>query len=291
MTVALSRFALVVFLTAGAACAQNRSGAGNSLDGQLTFDTATRIDDLSAVLEARQAGVSTTAAVDGSGAFHFADVPAGTYQLRIVTRSGAVIASEVVAVSGSTSSISVAVKSAHAQAPPNAIVSAQGLLHQPNHAAVRAYEAAQKARAKGDFEKCSAKLREATRLDPQYVEAVHDLGVLYLISKRLPEAAAQFETALALDPSFGAAHRNLGAALAQLGRAMEAEQHLRKALQLDPGSSRGRYLLGVLYLQTGRRTEALAMLRAVAGEIPAAKELVAQLEHGQLPVLSASAVR
>ena len=50
-----------------------------------------------------------------------------------------------------------------------------------------------------------------------------------------PAAVAMFDLAIEIDPDFVLAHNNLGVVRAKQGRLEEASQHFRRALELEPG--------------------------------------------------------
>ncbi|MGB2714895.1 MAG: protein kinase [Vicinamibacterales bacterium] len=95
--------------------------------------------------------------------------------------------------------------------------------------------------SRDSIERAIALFEQATRHDPEYVNAWAALGGAYglkgsfLSLQDLVERAVETERrALLLDPDFADAHSWLGSALLQLGRTDEAIAEMREAVRLDP---------------------------------------------------------
>ena len=95
--------------------------------------------------------------------------------------------------------------------------------------------------SRDSIERAIAAFEQATRHDPEYIQAWAALGGAYglkgsfLSLQDLVERAVEIERrALALDPDFADAHMWLGSSLLQLGRTEDAIAELREAVQLDP---------------------------------------------------------
>ena len=117
-------------------------------------------------------------------------------------------------------------------------------------------------------ERAETLLRRAIELKPDFVEAHHTLGVLYLDQRNYARARESFATVLRLDPSRPLARVNAGTAAARLGRFEEAAEHFEKALELGRDDASVRLLasaqLGVVLLELGRIEPArLALEEAV----------------------------
>ncbi len=147
-----------------------------------------------------------------------------------------------------------------------------------------------------------AAYREALRLNPDFHDALCNLGNLYKDAGRIGEARDCYAAALAKAPGHLAALRelsdverqlgraglaadlarqaiaiapkdpalfnNLGAALSELGRHEEAESALRAALDIAPQHQEAEYNLGVLQHKQGRDSTALAHFRKVLERDP-----------------------
>jgi tetratricopeptide (TPR) repeat protein len=95
--------------------------------------------------------------------------------------------------------------------------------------------------SRDSIERAIAAFEQATRHDPEYVNAWATLGGAYALKgsflslRDLVEKAIEIERrAIALDPDFPDAHVWLGSALLNLGRIDEAIAAIREALRLDP---------------------------------------------------------
>ena len=90
------------------------------------------------------------------------------------------------------------------------------------------------AAVRGAREEAKALLGRALELKPDFVEAHHTLGVLYLEQQDFARAYEEFSTVLRLDPRRPLAFVNLGTAAFRLGKLEAAAAHFEKALDLRP---------------------------------------------------------
>ena len=74
------------------------------------------------------------------------------------------------------------------------------------------------------------------RLDPLFVPAYSNLGLLYMHNKDFPNAIANFETVLRSDPNHATAHLNLARIYIQTGNRALARDHVSKVLSVSPGN-------------------------------------------------------
>lgn len=103
--------------------------------------------------------------------------------------------------------------------------------------------------AKGDYLKARGLLEEATAQRPGFVEALNDLGLVYLKARSWDAAAEALAKATAVAPAFAAAWLNLGAAQRGGGHFVEAETSWKHVLELDAKMVDAWYNLGILYLE------------------------------------------
>ena len=96
--------------------------------------------------------------------------------------------------------------------------------------------------AERDYRTAERLYREVLRLDPDSYDAYLNLGVLYGLADRNPEAAAALERAVEIDPDRADAYALLTIAYIKTGRAEEGLQQLEKALEIDPDHPRAREL-------------------------------------------------
>ena len=134
-----------------------------------------------------------------------------------------------------------------------------------------------------------AAFQQALALDPRYVKAENNLGVVYEAENRSADALRAYETAVAwqqadthkseqpylnygkllveqnrvgdalpplreavsIAPNCAACHEALGRALARAGKNVEARTELEEAVKLEPKNASFHYELGRLYQKTG----------------------------------------
>lgn len=84
----------------------------------------------------------------------------------------------------------------------------------------------------GNTEDGRNSLREALLVDPDYEEALYNLGVTFR-DQELTKAVELFERTLEIDPEHAGAHRELGWVQHRQNNDAEAEYHLRRASDLD----------------------------------------------------------
>src|SRR2546422_9382499 len=96
---------------------------------------------------------------------------------------------------------------AHVWAPN---INAQAFLPKTCEGAERQLKAAGEAEGHADWLTALASYQEATRITPDCVEAVVNLGVIYNHLNRSEQAIAAFKQAIAQRPQLSAAHLNLG---------------------------------------------------------------------------------
>jgi tetratricopeptide (TPR) repeat protein len=170
-----------------------------------------------------------------------------------------------------------------AVAPPrplvSGVVSARTLAHKPSKSARKEYDRGVQAEQKGQHNEAIRHFSEAGRLDPNYVEAEANLGILYSKTGQ-PEAALEFfDYALVIEPNSDLLSGAKAAALVMLSRWGEAEQSARRALKLNPRSVESSYMLGLALLMQGKITpETARSLEMAASEYPKAREHLADVQ-------------
>jgi len=115
--------------------------------------------------------------------------------------------------------------------------------------------------AAGQFEDAAAQYRRVLDLDPNVAEAHGNLGNALRSLGRYDEAILSYRRALALKPQFAAAHSNLSDALRDVGRLDEAMASSRRAIELDPEVAGAYNTLGNALLDSGALDAAVAAYR------------------------------
>jgi tetratricopeptide (TPR) repeat protein len=116
-------------------------------------------------------------------------------------------------------------------------------------------------------------LEIARTRDPHELNALNDLGVLYLQLERVDDAIAVLQAALEVKDN-GASRLNLAEALTRAGREKEAVDHLRRAAVLDPASLAVRRRLAATLVKVGAHEEAARHLEQTLGDAPSTERLV-----------------
>ncbi|HSP68783.1 MAG TPA: tetratricopeptide repeat protein [Bryobacteraceae bacterium] len=161
---------------------------------------------------------------------------------------------------------------------PSGAVSARTLGHKNSKAAGKEFDRGVQAWNKGQNDQALLHLAEAVRLDPGFVEARTDLGIVYAKMGRPEQALNQYERALVLEPNLAVLHSNKAAALVMLSRWEEAERAARRGVQFDPSSIDANYMLGVaLVMQNKITPEAAGHLSVAADKYPRARSLLAEV--------------
>jgi Flp pilus assembly protein TadD len=139
-----------------------------------------------------------------------------------------------------------------------------------------AYDEAMAAAAKGEKQTAIVHLKRALTLHPRYVRALNDLGVLYLQSNMLDEAAASFRQASKLNESFVHPRLNLAIVLNRQGKYAEAAELLEK-IQKDNTTLVGvRLPYAEALAGIGKLAEAENLLRTLVAEPNVAESIKAQ---------------
>jgi Tfp pilus assembly protein PilF len=102
---------------------------------------------------------------------------------------------------------------------------------------------------KGMYREAVTCFSNALTLDPNYAEAHNNLALTLTYVNRFPEAIEHYKIAISLNPMFPKALNNLGAALAQQGRLEDAKPYFLQALTIQPGYDDVYNNLGLLYYQ------------------------------------------
>jgi tetratricopeptide (TPR) repeat protein len=116
-----------------------------------------------------------------------------------------------------------------------------------------------------DYEAAVECYRQAVRQDPSFAEAHSNLGNALRAQHKLEEAIASYNRGLQLKPAYADALNNLGTALRDAKRWSEAEIAYRKALALKPQDPATLNNLALVVMDLQRNDEAAAILtRSVA---------------------------
>ena len=114
--------------------------------------------------------------------------------------------------------------------------SAQGPPSQPStNPMVRAhFEAAQEAQKGNDYATAEREYRAVFAAAPHFAEAHMNLGLIYQLQNRIPDATAEFRRAIAIKPDLVGANFFLGVDYCNLGQGTKAIPYLKAAARRDP---------------------------------------------------------
>ncbi len=110
----------------------------------------------------------------------------------------------------------------------------------------------------GRWEEAREALQKALLLNPEDERVLYRLGVLYEKTGQKDLAENEYGKALNLNPEFEPVRVRLGQLYLRTGRTLEAEEQFKNALALNPESEEVRNNLGALYYETGKFQQAEA---------------------------------
>jgi tetratricopeptide (TPR) repeat protein/glycosyltransferase involved in cell wall biosynthesis len=113
----------------------------------------------------------------------------------------------------------------------------------------------------GQRQEAIAQFQRVLELQPDFAEAWGNLGTVVQEAGQLEEAIAHYQRAIALKPDYVEAHQNLAVALQALYRFEEAVIHNQRVVDLKPNFAEGYYNLGFILRRLSRLEEAIAHYR------------------------------
>lgn len=117
-------------------------------------------------------------------------------------------------------------------------------------------------KAKNYYESLDA-IQKSLELNPNWVAALNDKGVVLSHLKQLPEAISFYKKAVALDKNFFLGYFNLGTAYLDLGNYKEAQKYFNEAIGINPKSVEAYFFLGATKFRMGDKKEAVKMFDKV----------------------------
>jgi tetratricopeptide (TPR) repeat protein len=123
-----------------------------------------------------------------------------------------------------------------------------------------------------DPDRARAALRRAVELQPNFVEAIYDLGILEQREGNWPAALAFYERAAMHDPGYWPAWNNMGNALFAMGQAQRAVESFEKTLSLNRDYWPAQYNIAIAQFMNGRYEEAVRRLEVVLDWRPQFRE-------------------
>lgn len=117
-------------------------------------------------------------------------------------------------------------------------------------------------KAKNYYESLEA-LEKSLELNPNWVAALNDKGVVLSHLKQLPEAISFYKKAIALDKNFSLGYFNIGTAYLDLGNYKEAQKYFYESIRINPKSIEAYFFLGATKFRMGDKKEAVKMFDKV----------------------------
>jgi len=124
------------------------------------------------------------------------------------------------------------------------------------------WAAAQQAQQQKDYATAEREYRKVISLSPGFAEAYMNLGLVYELENRRPDALAMFEKAVQLKPGLAGAQFFLGVDYCKLGEAKSATPHLEAAVRARPDLPDAWSWLASAYQETGRASRQVSTLQA-----------------------------
>jgi tetratricopeptide (TPR) repeat protein len=210
--------------------------------------------------------------VSASGLFSFGAMPSGAYELRVSSVLGGMLHTRDIHTNAHQQ---VQIVLSPVTRPAVAPVSLRRLQHQVPKQARKKMEAAEKLFREGKKFEAYENVQAAVAIDPDYFEALSNLGALELIANEPAKASVHLAKALEIEPAASLVAANLSAAHLLLDHFAEAEAAARQSIRANPNFGRSRYLLAVSLLKQDRVTpEALNQLELARKDFPAAEDLL-----------------
>ena len=223
--------------------------------------------------------------VDSDGSFHFPLVPPGQYDIRVTNMQGNPVAEQTITVHDGFGDVQIRLPEPRDEMPASGTVSLAELMHKVPSKARKEAGLAEKAWKKHDLPGCVEHLQKAVEIDPEYLAAQSDLGLVYARMNQPDKVVTAFEGVLRIDPRSAFAYSLIGAAKISLGQYSDAEAAARRALQIDSTNPRSKYVLGMSLAQQDKNaTEALKYLHESTEAFPMAHMITAHVlaRHGHM---------
>jgi tetratricopeptide (TPR) repeat protein len=224
-------------------------------------------------------GLKESVPLGADGSFEFRSGQSGPLDLRVVEPGGKTIHQETVFVNGPYQMLAIRLPEEPSVPKPAAnTVSIQELQHKIPPQAQKAFDRGLQAAAEGKNLDAVEAFRQAVTLDPEYANALNELGAAEAALGDMTSAAEAFQKAVDVAPEHAFALPNLSIVLAKLGRFHEAAQVARRALKVVPNSGKIQYILAVsILIDHGSDEEALDHLERAASEVPRAHLVAADV--------------
>lgn len=109
----------------------------------------------------------------------------------------------------------------------------------------------------GKFEEAAVEYEKALEIEPENVDLLSNLGVVYYNLGQLDKAIDHYSQAIEIAPNDADIRSNLAAAYVQLDQLDNALEEYQKAVELNPSLAQAFFGLGVVYALKGRTDDAI----------------------------------
>ena len=117
-----------------------------------------------------------------------------------------------------------------------------------NEEAVTAFNEGVDLQRNGDIEGAQERYARAVEIDPQFCDAMDNLGLMYRRQDNLADAIYWYERSLEIRPDNATALQNLGLAYSFQGETQKAIETYEKLVEADPENPEGYFGLGTMYV-------------------------------------------
>jgi tetratricopeptide (TPR) repeat protein len=117
--------------------------------------------------------------------------------------------------------------------------------------------------ASGEAGKAKSTYLQALEIEPEYLNAHYNLGLIYLEEENYQKAETSFNTVLTINPDFPEGWYNLAFIFSQKGMYSAAVDAYEESLLLDPSNIKARLNLAVQYKKLDKQDMALEQYRLV----------------------------
>ena len=123
------------------------------------------------------------------------------------------------------------------------------------------------------FSKAIQAYQKVIELDPTYIEAYNNLGIICQEIGDVDRAFEAFQKSIEINPQYEKGHNNLGILLYLKGRNEEALEAFQKALAINPNNIESHINLGVLFKKQGQLDKAIESYQKALDINPLHKEI------------------
>lgn len=277
----MSKVVISLLITALSAFAQLQFSS--SIEGTLTAMQGRLPANLSIEIHTEGRYLDKTD-VNDDGSFGIRNLPAGTYEVRLVDSRGDVLRRDYVTTGPHSHRLDFRIPGIREDRPASGSVSLKELAKHIPRGAKKELQRSDKALQKGDLRQSVAHLLRALEQCADCPQVYNNLGARYLQMGMREDAIDAFRKAVDLDTNSAVTQTNLALALMSARNWTAAEAAAQKALNLDSGSIPARYVMGLVSIErkvcTKQTVEHLraASMRYARAHLSAASALVCRGE-------------